>query len=326
MEKRLTLAAAALALVAIGLLPVLAMVANTFSVAGEFSLSAYEALMASGKQLTLLMGHSILLSLSVTLLAMIVGVPLGVVLGKTDLPLRGALTMLLTLPLLIPPYVIAVAWFAVLGSAGWIGHFLSPATSEFLSSTFFGLYGCIGVLSTAFLPVAMLLTIAYLGTVNPRLEQAGLLMSRWPHVLWRITLPLIAPAILFAAVLVFLLTLGEVGVPTFVRYPVYPVEILTQFAAFYDFSAATVAAIPLLAITTVISGKTALIASGKPFRPSTTAMRTSPTPRFLSSFITRSQNLAPSEVSIHRPRMSFAPSGSWMTSRVTSSPGSPARR
>ena len=32
----------------------------------------------------------------------------------------------------------------------------------------------------------------------------------------------------------------------------YPVEILTQFAAFYDFSAATVAAIPLLAITTVI--------------------------------------------------------------------------
>jgi iron(III) transport system permease protein len=63
---------------------------------------------------------------------------------------------------------------------------------------------------------------------------------------------LIAPAILFAAVLVFLLTLGEVGVPTFLRYPVYPVEILTQFAAFYDFSAATVAAIPLLIITAMI--------------------------------------------------------------------------
>jgi iron(III) transport system permease protein len=252
MEKRLTLAAAALALIAIGLLPVLAMVANTFYVAGEFSLTAYEALMASGEQLTLLMGRSVLLSLSVTFVAMVVGVPLGVLLGRTDLPLRGALTMLLTLPLLVPPYVIAVAWFAVLGSTGWIGRFLSPATSEFLSSTFFGLYGCIGVLSTAFMPVAMLLTIGYVGTVNPRLEQAGLLMSHWPHVLTRITLPLIAPAILFAAALVFLLTLGEVGVPTFLRYPVYPVEILTQFAAFYDFSAATVAAIPLLAVTTVI--------------------------------------------------------------------------
>jgi iron(III) transport system permease protein len=175
-----------------------------------------------------------------------------VLLGRTDLHLRGAFTMLLTLPLLIPPYVIAVAWFAVLGSSGWTGHFLSPATFEFLSSTFFGLYGCIGALFTAFMPVVMLLTIAYVGTVNPRLEQAGLLMSRWPHVLWRITLPLIAPAILFAAVLVFLLTLGEVGVPTFLRYPVYPLEIMTQFAAFYDFSAATVAAIPLLDITLVI--------------------------------------------------------------------------
>src|SRR3979411_726206 len=69
-------------------------------------------------------------------------------------------------------------------------------------------------------------------------------MSRWPSVLWRITLPLIARAILFAAVLVFLLTLGEVGVPTFLRCPVYPHQILTQFAAFYDFSAATAAANP----------------------------------------------------------------------------------
>jgi iron(III) transport system permease protein len=166
--------------------------------------------------------------------------------------LRGAFTMFLTLPLLVPPYVIAVAWFAVLGSTGWIGHFLAPTTSEVLSSAFFGFYGCIGALSTAFMPVVMLLTIAFLGTVNPRLEQAGLLMSRWPGVLWRISLPLIGPAILFAAVLVFLLTLGEVGVPTFLRYPVYPVEILTQFAAFYDFSAATAAAIPMLIITVMI--------------------------------------------------------------------------
>src|SRR6187402_2443977 len=41
----------------------------------------------------------------------------------------------------------------------------------------------------------------------------------------------------------------------------------------------------------IVSGKTALIASGNPFRPSTTAMRMSPTPRFLSSFMTRSQKL-----------------------------------
>ena len=178
--------------------------------------------------------------------------PLGVLLGKSDLPLRRSFAVLFTLPLLIPPYVIAVAWSSALGKGGWIVPALAPATSELLTSALFGLYGCIGVLFTAFMPIVMLLTIAYLGAVNPRLENAGRLVGRWPAVLWRITLPLIAPAILFAAVLVFLLTLGEVGVPTFLRYPVYPVETLTQFAAFYDFNAATAAAIPMLAVTLAI--------------------------------------------------------------------------
>lgn len=254
MEKRLTLAVAAIVLAAIGLVPVLTMVANSFYVDDALSLNAYRALFASGKQQIFLMGHSVMLSAFVTFFAMAMGVPLGVLLGKTDLPLRRAFAVLLTVPLLIPPYVLAVAWFAVVGKGGWIGRASAPATSEFLSSVFFGPYGCTGVLLTAFMPIIMLLTITYLGAVNPRLEDAARLASRWPGVLRRITLPLIAPAILFAAVLTFLLTFGEVGVPTFLRYPVYPVETLIQFAAFYDFSAATVAAIPMLIVTLMILG------------------------------------------------------------------------
>src|SRR3954463_12384594 len=61
-------------------------------------------------------------------------------------------------------------------------------------------------------------------------------------------------------------------------------------------------------VWTMASGKTAVIASGKPFRPSTTAISTSSTPRFLSSVMTRSQNLAPSVCSIHSPRISLVPS------------------
>jgi iron(III) transport system permease protein len=248
LQRRLTLVAAAVLLVVIGLLPVLMMVANSFVVDGVFSVAAYRALLSSGKQQWVLMGHSLLLSVGVTFFATIVGVPLGILLGKTDLPFRRAFTVLLAVPLLIPPYVIAVAWFAVIGAGGWMSRLL-PAISQQLSSAFFGLPGCIGVLFTAFVPIVIILTIAYLGAVNPRLEAAGRLVSGWPGVLRRITLPLIAPAILFAAVLVFLLTLGEVGVPTYLRYPVYPVETLTQFAAFYNFSAATAAAILLLIVT-----------------------------------------------------------------------------
>ena len=62
------------------------------------------------------------------------------------------------------------------------------------------------------------------------------------------------PAISFAAILVFLLSIGEISVPMYLRFPVYPVETLTQFAAFYDFRAANVAASPLFLLTLIILG------------------------------------------------------------------------
>ena len=200
------------------------------------------------------MEHSLQLSLLTASIATLMGVPLGILLGKTDLPLRGSLTPLLTAPLLIPPYVLAVAWFSILGRTGVLGGILPDAWSQKISSVFFGLWGCTFMLTSAFMPIAMLLTIAFLRTVNPRLENAARLVSGWSSVLLRITLPLVLPAIAFAAVLIFLLSLGEIGVPMYLRFSVYPTEILTQFAAFYDFRAATVAAIPLLVVTLVILG------------------------------------------------------------------------
>ena len=61
-------------------------------------------------------------------------------------------------------------------------------------------------------------------------------------------------------------------------------------------------------VCTWVSGKTLRIASGNPFRPSMTAIRMSCRPRLRSSFITRSQNLAPSFCSIHSPSTSLLPS------------------
>src|SRR5260370_24152685 len=81
-----------------------------------------------------------------------------------------------------------------------------------------------------------------------RLEEAGRLISGWPAVLRRITLALSAPGILFSLVLVFLLAIGELSVPSFLRYPVLPVLSFTQFAASYNFGAATAAAVPLAAL------------------------------------------------------------------------------
>jgi iron(III) transport system permease protein len=252
--ERLVLVAATLVLAAVGLLPVAAMLTETLIADGRFTLDAYRALLASGDHLVLLMSHSLQLAFLTASLSTLIGVPLGILLGKTDLPWRSALTLFLAAPLLIPSYVLAVAWLSMVGRAGLLGGILPDVWSREIASAFFGLFGCMFVLASAFTPIATLLTIAFLRDINPELENAGRLVSGWPGVLARITLPLVAPAIAFAAVLIFLLSLGEIGVPMYLRFPVYPVETLTQFAAFYDLRAATVTAAPLLLVTLAVLG------------------------------------------------------------------------
>ena len=89
MTERLTLALSTLLLAAIGLSPIAAMLHKTVTANGVFDLQAYRTLLTSEGRLALLMGRSLQLSLLTASIATLVGVPLGVLLGKTDLPLRG---------------------------------------------------------------------------------------------------------------------------------------------------------------------------------------------------------------------------------------------
>jgi ABC-type Fe3+ transport system permease subunit len=88
LQKRLTLAAAAALLAVIGVLPVVAMIADTVFVNGGFSAEAYDALLTTSQQQA--EPISIVLSTLTSALATIAGVALGLLLGKTDLPLRYA--------------------------------------------------------------------------------------------------------------------------------------------------------------------------------------------------------------------------------------------
>ena len=251
MSRRITLIAVVLFLVVIGLAPLLVMFARSITVEGQLSLAFYQGLLASGRDWSLI-GHSFALSLLTALLTTVIGLPLGILFAKTDLPFRRLFTVLFTIPLLVPPYITAISWFDLLGRQGLLSQVLGPSVAQATSAWLFGLPGCVLVLFSTFLPIVMLLTITYLKTVNPRLEEAGKLVSGWLRVLKEISIPLILPGVLLAAMLVFLLTLGEFGVPTFLRYDVFAVESFTQFSAFYNVGAATAAAIPLAIITFLI--------------------------------------------------------------------------
>lgn len=251
MLRRLVLTSAATVVVVAGLAPILVLIVQ--SVVAEFhaDFAYFRALLSSGRA-WILAGHSLALSSITTLISLVVGVPLGVLLGKSDLPLRRLLLVVFVVPLVIPPYVLAVCWSNALSQDGAVARWLTPDIASQLSAQLFGLGGCILVLATTFLPIVVLITVAQLSSVRSSYEDAARLVCGWPGVLWHVTLRLIAPGIALAAVLVFLLSLGEFGVPIFLRVDVFPVESFAQFTAFYNFQAATAAALPLGLVTLLL--------------------------------------------------------------------------
>jgi iron(III) transport system permease protein len=108
----------------------------------------------------------------------------------------------------------------------------------------------------------MLATEAAARRVDGRLEEAALLSASRRRVLWRITLPLITPSVVAAALITFVLAISEFGAPGLLRVNVYTTEVFTAFSALYDFGAATALSIPLLAVA-LIAGAAAQYVIGE---------------------------------------------------------------
>ena len=252
MQRRLTLLLVVAALIVIGLFPLVMMLGKSLFVEDRLTFVVYAKLFRHVREYSAPVGHSLMLASLTAGFAMLLGVPLGLLLGKTDLPFRRTLAILLSIPLLIPPYILAVSWFNLLARNGLLARVVPAETVDVLSAWLFGLPGSVWVLVTALMPLVMILTMTYAHAVSPRLEEAGRLIASWPGILRHITLPMIMPGIAFGGILVFLLALGDVGVPMFLRYPVFAVETLTQFSALYDVGAAAAAATPLLGVTLVL--------------------------------------------------------------------------
>jgi len=249
--KRFSLYSAIVLLLIIGLAPVLSMFVKSLLIDGKFTLQNYEMLLQSKREWTLLF-NSLTLAGATTLIAVLLGVPLGILLSKTDLPLKKAFTTLFLIPLIIPPYILAISWFYFLGRSGVIATLFGKTIGVLTSRFLFGFPGTLFVMISTLIPIVIILTMTYLRMVNPRLEEAAKLSASWFTVLKSVSIPVIKPGIFLSGLLVFILTLGEFGVPSSLRFDVFPVESFTQFSAFYNFNAATAAAIPLGVITLVV--------------------------------------------------------------------------
>ena len=216
-------------------------------------------LLLDARQRTLLYNSALLATASAGL-ATVIGVPLGFGLARIPWAYKTTARIALAAPILLPPYTVALAWVYAGGSAGAVSSLLGH---DWLSGWTYSLTGAAFVLAFVGYPIVMLVTEAALRQMDSRLEEAGLIAASPGQVLARITLPLVAPAIGGAALLVFVLALSEFGVPALLRVRVYTTEVFTAFAALFDFARATALTVPLLVVAGGMSALAASLLGGR---------------------------------------------------------------
>jgi iron(III) transport system permease protein len=160
--------------------------------------------------------HSLELSTVGTLLAVPVGVAIALVLRDRHLPGRAFWQAAVLLPVLVPDFVLAYSWLRAYGPGG--------LTSELFGFAWTHLQGMIGVsviVGTNAVPlVYLIMTVGLATRAEPTTERAARASGAGPGTVLRtVTLPLLAPAIATAAVLVFVLSLGAFAVPQLIGAP-----------------------------------------------------------------------------------------------------------
>jgi iron(III) transport system permease protein len=214
-------------------LPVIYMFALSFTgTDGHLTFENYRRLLVEARQRELLRTTA-LLGAGAAMLATLVGAPLGLLLARADIRGKPWWRLALVVPLVVPPYVLALAWT-------WLGM---------AAELTYSLIGAIIVLGVSFYPLAMLATEAAARRVDAGFEEAALLVAAPRRVFAKITLPLVAPAVAAAAMIIFVLAISEFGVPGLLRTNVFTTEVFTAFAALYDFGAATALSVPLMMAT-----------------------------------------------------------------------------
>ena len=241
-QASLIFGAAALVLLLSSAVP-LAAVALELSTPGAWR----ELLGTLGRSETwLLFGRSLSLSLVVTLCAVGLGVVMGVLLGRTDVAGRSLVFWLHLLPLALPPFLLALGWFHVFGQRGLLG---SAATSTLL----FGPVGVVVTLVLALSPLVTVITVLGLQGIDASLEESALVVASPLGVVLRVLLPLAWRSIAFAALVVFALSVSELGVPMFLRVDTYSAAVFTRLGGVdYAPGEAAALALPLLGLGLVL--------------------------------------------------------------------------
>jgi iron(III) transport system permease protein len=199
--------------------------------------------------------NSAMLATIVGVLSTLLGLVLALVVQRGGQRYAGLLKVMSIVPIITPPFVIALALVVLFGRTGLITGWLEAVFGIPRSRWIYGLPGVTLAQLLAFSPIAFMILHGALGAVSPALEEAAqTLRASRGRVFRTVTWPLLRPALANAFLLGFVESLADFGNPIVLagNYEVLSTKIFFAIAgAQHDPGRAAVLASVLLGFTVV---------------------------------------------------------------------------
>ncbi len=260
-------------LVFLVLSPMLRLVVSSFQRTGDggFTFANYAIAYGEPRRLRALV-NSLWLGGAVTLLSAVFAVPIAWAISRADMPGKNLIRALVLGAFITPSYLGAIGWILLAGpNAGWLNRVWMAVTGS--GNGILNIYsfpGLVFVIAIYEFPYIFVFTNEGLDLVSSEMEDAANILGAGAlRTTFRITLPLVAPAILGGAIITFLDTIALFGTPAVIAVPAQFNVMTLQLWQFFEFpvraEAAAAYSIPLVGITCFLFWVQRLILGRKSF-------------------------------------------------------------
>lgn len=251
---RLVLGGAAAVLVVLVIYPLFWLVLGSFGGTDTLTFSNYvRVVQEPGLYQALL--NTLLIAGGACVISLAAGVPIAWLISRTNIPGKGVLRTLTSVSFMIPGFLSAIAYVVLMSpNVGWLNRAAMLIGLDQGPFNIYSLPGITMVTSFSVMAYVVFLTSAALDSVDSGLEQSARILgaARW-KVVAGITLPLVTPALLASALLVFVQSLALFGSHAILGLPVQiytlPTRIYSLFAFPPDYGAATALSMVLVLLT-----------------------------------------------------------------------------
>ncbi|HXD24971.1 MAG TPA: iron ABC transporter permease [Propionibacteriaceae bacterium] len=204
-----------------------------------------------------LVANSFIYAAATSAVCIVVGFGLAWLVVRTNAPFKGFARAAALVPLIIPGVLNTIAWSLLLSpQQGPLNHVLQSVGLP--AFDIYSLQGMVFVQSMHVVPVAYLMGTAAFSSMDMSMEEASLASGASPvRTFFSITLRMARPAILSAALLMFIQTISNFEVPQLIGVPGHTYVFVSQiYAALQQFPAdyGTVGVIGVFVLVIAVAG------------------------------------------------------------------------